>query len=279
MSALEKIDRARENFTFQEARIYQLLQKDTQRFVLSPIGDIAQQLQISKTTLMRFAKGCGFTGYAELRKQLQRELFLVNSPAHKMQEIITQDYSLSPDDLALHDQANIKETYENFNKNDLQKAVQLIGGAKEIHTLSWGISGHLAEMFTIRTRLLGIRCSMIKRHLGILLEETAHLHQDDVVILFEFPPYSKEILETVESLKKRGVHIILVTDSNNCPAISYAEVSFFCITDTLFFGNSFVAPLFWVNLITSLVMDTNREYALAALKRQQDIFNKKRYYQ
>ena len=228
---------------------------------------------------MRFAKSCGFKGYADFKKNLQREVLLASSPATKMQAIINKNYSLNMEDLCKREQANIKESFENFDQESLEKALNLIEHAKDLYTLSWGISGHLAEVFAIRSRLIGRRCSILKRHTGTLLEETSHLTENDLVILFEFPPYSKEILETVEELTSKKVRIILVTDSTKCPVFPYSSVSFSCVTDTIFFGNSFVAPLFWVNLITSIVMDNNRDEALKALKNQQKYFNKNQYYQ
>ncbi len=278
MSILEQITQKKDDFTYQETRIFTLLSSDAKKFALSTIGDIAEQLGISKTTLVRFAKSCGFDGYSDLKKQLQREVLLTGSPANKMEAMIKRNYSLNMEDLCKREQANIQESFESFDQDSLEKAVKIIQQAKDIHTLSWGISGHLAEMFAIRTRLLGMRCSMIKRHLGTLLEESAHLGTGDAIVLFEFPPYAQEVLETIEELKAREVKIILVSDSENCPITQYSDVNFFCVTDTLFFGNSFVAPLFWVNLITSLVMNNNRDEALAALEKQQTFFDKKQYY-
>lgn len=278
MNVLEKISAVKENFTFQEMRIFTLLTDDVKKFALSSIGEIAEKLDISKTTLVRFSKSCGFKGYADLRKQLQREAFFTGSPAKKMQDMIKKNYNLNMEDLCKREQANIQESFNSFDAHALDYAVSLIREARDIHTLSWGVSGHLAEMFATRTRLLGMRCSMIKRHLGTLLEEAAHLGKGDVIVLFEFPPYAQEVLETVKELAARKVKIILVTDSKNCPETAYSEVTFYCATDTLFFGNSFVAPLFWVNLITSLVMNSNRDIALTALEKQQAFFNGKQYY-
>lgn len=278
MNVLENISAVKDKFTYQEMRIFTLLTSDVKKFAISSIGEVAEQLDISKTTLVRFSKSCGYKGYADLKKQLQREELLTGSPATKMQDMIKRNYSLNMEDLCKREQANIQESFNSFNPHSLENAVNLIRKAKDIHTLSWGISGHLAEMFAIRTRLLGMRCSMIKRHLGTLLEEAAHLGEGDLIVLFEFPPYAQEVLETVRELTARKVKIILVTDSENCPETLYSEVTFYCVTDTLFFGNSFVAPLFWVNLITSLVMNSNRDKALTALEKQQTFFNRKQYY-
>lgn len=278
MTILDQLSQKKDSLTFQELRIYSLLMEDPRKFSISSIGEIAGKLDISKTTVMRFAKSCSCSGYSELKKRLQREILLNDSPADKMQVMIRKNYNLNMADLCKREQANIQESFDNFDQEELTKAVQLIQMASHLHTLSWGISGHLADIFAVRTRLLGMRCNIIKRHLGTLLEETSHLHKGDVVVLFEFPPYSREILETLQELTQRKVKVILVTDSEQSPAIPYSQVSFYCITDTLFFGNSFVAPLFWVNLVTSLAMDNNREKALAALNKQQTYFNNQQYY-
>lgn len=278
MKLIDRIGAQYQNLTAKEKRISDLMVEDVKGFALKSIGEIAAQLEISKTTLMRFAKTCGFQGYADFKKELQREVLLDISPAGKMKKIISSDYTLNAEELCAREVANVKSTFEALDDNDLAELTDLIIGADEVHTLSWGLSGHLAEIFSLRMKLMGIRCNTLKRRYGTLIEETSLLKAGDLLLVFEIPPYTHEIIDTVRRLAAKKITIVLVAGTPRCPLTEFATLSFFCATDTMFFGNSLMGPLFWVNLVSSLVIYRKKDKVMDILEEQQKIFNDAKYY-
>lgn len=266
------------DFTANEKRIFDLMNRDLKSFSLRSIGDVAGELNLSKTTLMRFAKSCGFNGYAEFKRMLQQEVLLDVSPVRKMEQVINNDYSLNGRELCARELENIQSTFESLDEAKLDTLVEMISSAAELYTLSWGVSSHLADIFGLRMKMMGIRCTTISRKHGTLTEETSLLKEGDLLLVFEVPPYNQEMIETVSKLAERKVHIILVSDSARCPLTSFAKLSFFCPTDAMFFGNSLIGPLFWVNLVSSMVIYRRKDEVMDLLEEQQKIFNDNRYY-
>lgn len=278
MNFLDRIGAKYQNFTVNEKRVFNLMNEDVKGFALQSIGDIATRLSISKTTLMRFAKTCGFSGYTEFKRALQKEVFLDVSPAKKMDEIISGDISISTKRLCEQEVDNITSTYEGIDEKALARVTELIIAAREINTLSWGVTGNIADIFALRMRLMGIRCNTIRRNHGTLMEESVMLKKGDFVLVFEIPPYNTEVIETVRKLYDKGCKLVVVTDSPRCPITEYCEFSFYCTTGAMFFGNSLTGLLFWVNLISSLAIYQQKDKVMGVLTERQRIFDDARYY-
>ncbi|WP_136796273.1 MULTISPECIES: MurR/RpiR family transcriptional regulator [Desulfosediminicola] len=278
MTLIERIGTRYQEMTANEKRIYDLMAKDAKTFALHSIGRVASTLNISKTTLMRFATKAGFSGYAEFKKVLQQEVLLQGSPASKMKSVINSHYHLDAAELCQKEKENISNTLESIDFNRIDTLVEALLQAGEIHTMSWGVSGHLAEIFALRMKMTGIRCNTITRKHGTLLEESTLLQAGDILLVFEFPPYNLEVIEAVRRLADRKVHISVITDSPRCPLAELAENTFFCPTDAMFFGNSFIGPLFWVNLVSSMVLYRKKDKVMDILEERQQFFDDKRFY-
>lgn len=278
MNLIDKIGTKYQVFTANEKRIFNLMSEDVKGFALQSIGSVAERLAISKTTLVRFAKTCGFQGYSDFKRALQKEVLLDVSPARKMDKVLASDFCLSGQLLCEQELENINNTFTALDESDLERMVQLILGAGEVHTLSWGISGNIAEIFGHRMKLMGIRCNTIKRQQGTLIEECALLRAGDLVLVFEIPPYNNELIEAVSTLKEKGCIVVTITDSPRCPLVEYSELIFFCATNAMFFGNSLSGPLLWVNLVSSLVIYQQKEKVMAVLEERQKMFDDDKYY-
>ncbi len=278
MKLLDRIGVKYQDFTVNEKRIFNLMSEDVKGFALQSIGDIATRLGISKTTLVRFAKTCGFSGYTDFKRALQKDVLLDVSPARKMDEIISGDISISTKRLYEQELDNITSTYEGLDEMALARVTDSILAAKEVNTLSWGVSGNIADIFSMRMRLMGIRCNTIKRNHGTLMEESAMLKKGDLVLVFEIPPYNTEVIDSVAKLHDKGCKIIVVTDSPRCPITEYCEFSFYGTTGAMFFGNSLTGLLFWVNLISSLVIYKRKDKVMGVLTERQKFFDDAKYY-
>ncbi|WP_163335867.1 MurR/RpiR family transcriptional regulator [Desulfopila sp. IMCC35008] len=278
MNLVEAIASRYQDFTANEKRIFNLMSSDVKNFALYSIGDIATRLEISKTTLMRFAKSCGFNGYSEFKKALQQEVLLDSSPVCKMKKVISEGEDFDIEEICRQEQANITTTFDVLDETDLSRISDLLVSGRNIYTLSWGVSTTIAEIFALRMKLMGIRCTPISRRHGTLIEETSLLRKNDLVLVFEIPPYNREVIEAVKNLSERKITLVLITDSPRCPISKYAEIAFSCATNARFFGNSLTGPLFWVNLVSSLVIYREKDRVLEILEQQQKIFNDERYY-
>ncbi len=161
--------------TANEKRIYTLMMDDVKSFSLMSIGVVAQKLDISKTTLMRFAKSAGFKGYSDFKKALQEEELLNLFPSDKMKKIIRNDTQISADQIHMMELNNIEKTYADIMDKDLDSLVDTIVDAKTIYTMGWGPSHYAADIMSMRMKLMGLESHRLKRDNGTLIGEAHRL--------------------------------------------------------------------------------------------------------
>ncbi len=278
MKLVEKLGRQYRGMTDTEKRVYQLMMDDVKGFSLKSIGDVAHHLKTSKTTLVRFAKSAGFSGYSDFKKALQEEELLEALPADKVKKIIQNDSSISAENIRQMEVGNVNKTFDALVVKDLAALVDALTSAQCIYTMGWGPSHYIADIFTMRMKLMGLKSQSLKRRDGTLLHEAGQVQPQDALIVFEMPPYVHEVLAAARLAKSTGTKIFLVTDKSQCPVIEQASLTFFCSTDTSLFGNSMTGLLFWVNLVSSQIMLRLKDRVMAKLENQQKIFRDPRYY-
>lgn len=264
--------------TTNEKKIYALMIDDVKSFSLMSIGIVAQTLDISKTTLMRFAKSAGFNGYSDFKRALQEEELLNLFPVDKIKKIIRNDTKVSADQVHMIELNNIDKTYDDIMDKDLDSLVDTIVAAKTIYTMGWGPSHYAADIFSMRMKLIGLESHRLKRDNGTLIEEAQRLTAFDVLIVFEMPPYVHESLAAARVAAKNNTAIVLVADKPQCPIVEMAAHTYYCGTESILFGNSLLSFIFWINLVSSQVIYRLKIQVMGHLEKQQELFKDDRYF-
>lgn len=59
----------------------------------------------------------------------------------------------------------------------------------------------------------------------VIYDRILQFEKDEILVVFEFEPYTNRIIDAVKLAYELGNSIILITDHISCPIISYASVS------------------------------------------------------
>src|SRR5512137_1755979 len=122
-------------------------------------ADLAQQLQVSEATVVRFAKAIGYDGFPKMRRHLQ-ELFRVKAtPASRLQRKLA-DLSSSPGHVLAKvidmEIQYLTEALHSISPADFDCAVEIILGAPRVFVRGGGPSAILADMLELRLRRQGV---------------------------------------------------------------------------------------------------------------------------
>lgn len=254
MGLIQTIGQKYESMTEIEKKIYQYIMDNPLAFSLKSINEVAEDLNISKTSLMRFAKGLGFQGYSQFKKTLQEEQILDTSPAERMKKLYESDYINSAKKTKKQEIENIENTLMNINDVKFNKLISLIMNDNKIFTFGWNVSTYLADLFSFRLNHLGFNCNSLKREIIDYDEQLMYIKKDDLLIVFDFYKYAKAAERAVKIAKENGAEIVVITDNFSCPLCKYSELVFFCSAKTDLLMNSMVGPLFFINLVISEVL-------------------------
>jgi len=206
-----------------------------QKLALNTLAVIASDIGVYPSTLVRFAKHYGFSGFAEIQ-----ELFKVkiSQSAINYHQRITDVKKVTVGDVStnsagiFHDvtSRNIAATKllsEQVNEELLEESVQALCAANEVIVCGSNRAQPVANYFYYMLNNLGIRCRIT--NVADEEENLSHwLDEKTVLIATTYNPYSTWTTEAVKKAKKLDATVILLTDTKLNPIAHLADY-LFCI--------------------------------------------------
>lgn len=243
------------------------------------IGDVADQLNVSKAQLVRVARILGFEGYADLKAALKEAVLEQVNPAAMLARAMSEEGDLS-ERIRQMEHANLEDTWNRLSGDNVKKFCDLVKAAHGVYCAGWSISGMMAECLHSRLRELGLAAHQMYPGSGCLtlIEQARSVHSEDLVIAFDLPSYSVLLTEAVQRSHDQGAKVVSVTDSPAAPICSVADLSFFVSDNSPTFGSSLIGPLFLIHILTSRLSVEMGDAAMKALAEQSKILHDERLY-
>ena len=275
---LQKLMREKlENVPNKARRVIEYLLTNTREAAFRSIGEVADQLEVSKAQMVRVARLLGFTGYAELKDALQGAILEQVNPAAMLAKATVIQNDL-PESIYRMEHANLDETWNQIRPDLMSRFCEIVRDANSVYCLGWGISSLVADSCMMRLRVLGITSMLMQRSGLALLEQARAVRKGDVVIVCELPSYAVEVTETVERCAAQGATIITITDRLAAPVCRNATLSLFTSAASPTFGSSVIGPLFLVHVLTSVLAVAMGNKAKIALEEQAAFLHDSRYF-
>lgn len=271
MKQIEIIASNMDEYTKTEKKIATYIINNVLEFTLATVGSVAEELKVSKTSLIRFAKRMGFPGYIEFRKKLQEEEVRGLTSEERFRRLVDNKDLSKAERIAQKEIDNIHQCLENINGDSFDNLLHAIKNAKRIYTAGFDVASYLAEIVNYRMKTLGFPFEYLDASRAALPEQLMFATPDDVLIVFCFPDYSGYCLDAILYAKEKGMKIALITDYVTCPLTKYADLLFYCDSQTDIFKNSLLTPLFFANFLMSAVIYQNNEIIIEYLKRKEEV--------
>jgi len=241
-------------------RIARASLEEPNKFALNTTPVIALSLGVQPSTLIRFAKEFGFTGFTSLQKVFRQRL--IEGDPNVRDQVLEQDKSTPTPDLqtVLLNCANehiraLEHMTANCDLDALNTAIQYLRNANHIYIAGLRRSRPIAEYFHYGL-LRGERaCTMLDFSGGMAGPQIATIGLDDVLFAIGFTPYSKPVLDVVLDAHVSGRRVVALTDSPESPLAKYAEVFLQVGTDAT---NQFQPISAAIALVQSLAMGVTK---------------------
>ena len=237
------------------------------KVAVGTLEDLAGLVGVSTTTVIRFARQLGYSGFTELQKDAQ-DIVLNKDMIPEQPESGSPDQKVSSR-LAIsfeRDIRNIENTMKDLKEEDLDRAVSLMQSADSLYIMSMRMGFSLAYYaFASWGRLR--RDIRLLRFTGMEYpEEMVSMKKGDVCVVFAFPRFTSLAIQLLEWMKKRQVKVILVTSATFVAAREYAEIILPCRVRTASYQNSHVAPICLINYFTMALTAENYDEAAELLR-------------
>lgn len=236
------------------------------------VQDIAKSTGTSVASVVRFAQRVGFEGFSEVRDAIA-ETFqdqINNKVIFPLFDKHTADEDLLTE-VANVDIANINATLNIIERKTFNDVINRILKADRVFTAGLGISYLLAEILAYQLTQVGIDSSVLKHTHTVFHEQVLFMNKRDLLIVFSFPPYSKETVEVSSFAKERGIGVIAVTNKHASPVTFYTKANLIVKSENMLFTNSFAAISVLINAIATACALKKKNRAQKILKETEEI--------
>ena len=220
----------------------------------SKLGD---KVQVSESTVVRFAIALGYDGYPALQKALQE---MIRNRLTAVQRVeMTGDMSESAvlGTVFKADMQNIR--IEDLDEANFSRTVDALCEAERVYVVGVRSSAPLAQFLGYYMNFIRDNVMVITSGISDVLEQVARVGEKDVVLGISFPRYSRRTIEAMNYAKGKGATVVSLTDT---PLSPLGEASDFCLTarsDMASFVDSLVAPLSMINALIVAMSLRHRE--------------------
>lgn len=226
---------------------------------------LGKQVNVSESTVVRFATELGYEGYPAMQKALQEvirnKLTALQRLEVSHERIINNEDVLS---MVMHaDAENIRTTLGKVNREDFDQVVQAILSARKVYIVGIRSASAIAEFLGFYLNMALENVAVIHvNSISEIFEQIFRIKEGDVLIGISFPRYSKRTVKTMRYAKDQGATTVAITDSELSPLAELADHSLLAKSDMISFVDSLVAPLSLVNaLITAVSWQKDGELA------------------
>ncbi len=232
-------------------------------------------VQVSESTVVRFAIELGFAGYPEFQHALQE---IVRTRLTSFQRMEVTNSLIGDGDILskvlLGDAEKIKHTLDGIDHTAFEAAVDHIVHADNIYILGVRASSSLAGFLAHGLRMIFDNVKFVQTTSGSeMFEQIMSIGREDVMIAISFPRYSNRIIHGVNFANHAGADVIAITDSPSSPIAQNANQLLVAQSDMASFVDSLVAPLSIINAIIVAVSRKKQEDLQVRLRLLEEIWD------
>jgi len=212
---------------------------------------LGKTVNVSESTVVRFAAELGYDGYPAMQKALQE---MIRNKLTSIQRIeVTNDRIGNQDILSMVLQSDIEKirmTLEETDREKFSRAVDAILSAKRIYILGVRSAAAIASFLGFYFNLIFENVTLVNTtSASEIFEQLLRVKKGDVVIGVSFPRYSRRTVKALEFAHDQGATVVAITDGEGSPLAAMADHTLLAKSDMASFVDSLVAPLSLVNAL------------------------------
>ncbi|MCH4825932.1 MurR/RpiR family transcriptional regulator [Planococcus halocryophilus] len=222
---LRSVSNSYTEFSSGQKKVSNLFFKEPIFLAFSTALEVGKRVNVSESTVIRWTQKLGYKGYAEFQQVVQRKLAeeRLEKAEQKLPEPIADQSFL--ENLLDADILSIVKLKKSINEEKLLEIVDRISQANQIYVTGNFFDYGIAHWFANWLNLVLGHTETMYPSTGEYYTQLAKLEKGDLVIAFVFPRYSKLAIDTLRSAKAQGAEVVVLTDSEESPALTYADYS------------------------------------------------------
>lgn len=241
---------------------------------------LGSAVNVSESTVVRFAIEMGYEGYPEMQKDLQS---YSKTRLTALQRLDITDHRIDQEhvlkSVLLQDIERIKSTVMMIDESDFEAAVDKILAAENIYIFGAMSSNALARFMDNYFQLIFDNVHFVRAiNTSGIYQQLIRIGKNDVFIGFSFPRYCNSTANAANYAASHGAEVIAITDSMASPLGTIAGHVLLAKSDMVSFADSLVAPLSLINAIITAVSIKKRTNIQSTLSRLEEMWDENGVY-
>lgn len=268
-----------DTFSKMHKRLADYILENSDKAILMPISELADESKVSEATIVRFTYKLGYSGYREFQRAL------LDSIKYTLTTLQRLDVSreLSENEL-IHSQVNsdvndINITFSNLDPAVIMNAAMEIDKSKKIFILGLRTSNILAQYLSHYLRMMAFDVVLIESTSMEPYEYLINMTSEDILLCISLPRYSQRTIQSVNLIHNKGYKIISLTDSESSPVYKYSSIALIsrCSMNTFF--DSMVSPLVIINALLLSISSVTFRNVEESFKELEEFWERSRTYE
>lgn len=256
LTVRDRLTDGRLDFTRSELKVIRELWSNYPAAGLTTIARLARRAGVSDPTVVRLANKLGFEGFVELQEALLAEV--ENHLSYPLAAMVGQRRDLDPDKLNQTYIGNVIASLAGMQDSilavDIEAAVNLLTDMRlRISCLGGRFSRFLAALLRTHLKLMRPETTLLDPADSELADRLVDIGRRDVVVIYDFRRYQRNIVRFAIEAKGAGAKIILFTDRWKSPIARNADVVFVVPVETISLLDTMAPALLLTETVTSLV--------------------------
>jgi len=211
-----------------EKKVADYVLENPENIIYLSVSELADKVDVSDSTIIRFCKNVGFKGYQEFKLFVAQDLVV---PIENINEDIQMDDDLETvvNKIAYTNKQAIEETLSITDLDALKKAIEAIVKAEKLEFYGVGASGITG--FDAKYKFLRIGKDVdcyTDAHLQAMSAST--LSEEDVVVGVSHSGSTKDVVDSCRIAHEAGATVICITGHNRSPITKVADIKLLTAT-------------------------------------------------
>ena len=218
---------------------------------------LANLLDISEATVVRFANKLGFEGYHQFQLAVQEYMRSNLTPNLRIEMTKKRIGRADIVECVMDaDIAKLRYTMDTLDRSAFNHAVDALLAAKRIYVAGARSSEPIARILFYNLSLIFDNVRFVNpTYSSEIYEQMFSIGENDTLIAFSFPRYSAKMVNSVKFASDSKAKVIAITDSKSAPIAEYANYVLTAQSDMASFMDSLVAPL---SIINAMIVEITR---------------------
>jgi DNA-binding MurR/RpiR family transcriptional regulator len=215
-------------------RIAQQALDDPNAIALETVANLAGRYAVQPSTLVRFAKEFGYSGFSEMQRVFRLRL-IEGAPVYRERIYEHRDRLESAAEgnpiAILHEFCDasalcLERVKQTVSEQSFSRALDMLTEADHIYVIGQRRAFPIASYLAYGLTRLEMRCQLLDFVGGMVPQQVATMRASDLLVAVAFAEYTPAVVEVVRDANIRGVPTLTFTDVPSSPLAKHADVYF-----------------------------------------------------